>query len=324
MGRKHASCFAKMPHVELVGVCDAEPSAAAALAERLRTAAFISFEEMIANADPDVVSICLPTPLHKEYVLKAADCGKHAICEKPIAPSLADAREMIDVCRSKGVHLFIGHVVRFYPGYADMRRKVSAGVIGKVGVAHASRSGSHPGGRRAWYKDPSASGGVILDLMIHDIDFMRSLFGDVVRVFALNRRTDAIDHALVTLRFQEGTIANLEAFWGFPGKFTTAVELAGTKGIIRYDSNRNHSLKMYKRAAPGEGKSGEILQSPMMNDPYYRELLHFIDCIENGATPLVTAQDGYKALEVALAAIESIRTGAPVEMGRFAAGKGGA
>lgn len=325
MGGTHANNFAKMPQVELVGVCDTLEESAKTLAERCRTKAFFSFDELMAEANPDVVSICLPTPLHKEYVLKAANYGKHVICEKPIAPTLSDAREMIDTCREKGVRLFIGHVVRFFPSYADMSRKVAAGVIGDVGVAHAKRSGSHPGRVRDWYKDPSATGGVIMDLMIHDIDFMRSLLGDVKTVFAMNRQTDRLDYALVTLRFHGGAIANLEGFWGFPGPFTTAVELAGKKGIIRFDSNKSASLQIH-RSAPAESKESAgvaIPRSPAVHDPYYYELQHFIDCILSGEESIVTAEDGYKAVEIALAAHESARTGAPVDLEKFAAAQGG-
>lgn len=322
MGSVHANSYAKMAQVELVGVCDINEQAAQKLADRTGSKPYYSFEALIAEANPDVISICLPTPMHKEYVLKTAEAGKHVICEKPLAPSLEDAREMIDACEQKGVRLFVGHVVRFFPDFKDLSNKIAANVIGKVGVAHTKRSGSHPGLARDWYKH--SAGGVILDLMIHDIDFVRGVLGEVKSVFGMNRVTEEMDYALVTLRFESGAIANLEGFWGYPGPFHTAVEFAGDKGILRADSRKTASMNIQKSNTANSGPAVvAIPQSPAMNDPYYYELSHFIDCIQSGEQAIVTAQDAYRAVEIGLAAAESIRTGVPVVLEPFAAKQGG-
>jgi predicted dehydrogenase len=325
MGRTHANDYAKMPGVQLVGVCDTDLANADKLAARCNTQAFASFEQMVEETNPDVVSVCLPTPQHKEFTIKCAELGKHVICEKPIAPTLAEAREMIDACNNAGVRLFIGHVVRFFPSYRDLSRKVASGAIGNIGVAHAKRVGSHPGAAKSWYNDTSLSGGVIMDLMIHDIDFMRSVIGEVDHVYAMNRKTDGLDYALVTLRFVSGAIANLEGFWGYPGPFTTAVELAGNQGVVRFNSNDTVSLQV-RKSRTDDSTSGPttvaVPQSPALQDPYYYELEHFIDCIRTEAAPLVTAEDAYQAVALALAARESVRTGQPVKMSEFLS-KGG-
>src|SRR5690606_31749964 len=145
-----------------------------------------------------------------------------------------------------------------------------AEAIGRVGVAHAKRAGGHPGKAKSWYKDAALSGGVILDLMIHDIDFMRGVLGEVDTVYAMNRTTDEIDYALVTLRFRSGAIANLEGHWGYPGPFTTAAEFAGTKGIIRFDSRDAVSVRVRKRASAGGADQGRVAvpASPAWRDPY--------------------------------------------------------
>ncbi|GGD82640.1 hypothetical protein GCM10010911_46010 [Paenibacillus nasutitermitis] len=170
MGHLHASAFAAMPGVEIVGVCDIYYALAKELAYKASTRAFVSFEALMGTVKPDVVSLTIPSYLHKEYVLKAAGLGVHVICKKPISLSLDDAYEVVDICERHRVRLFVGHVVRFFPEYVQMKEKIDAGNIGKVGVAHLKRVGGYSDDVRPWFKEEEKSGGVIVDLMIHDID----------------------------------------------------------------------------------------------------------------------------------------------------------
>jgi UDP-N-acetylglucosamine 3-dehydrogenase len=314
MGKSHIENLAAMPGVGLVAICDNNEIEVNKTAEQWQIRAYVSLDEMINMENPDVVSICLPTYLHKEYVLRVAAYGKHIICEKPIAPSIEDAVEMINTCKEKGVRLFVGHVVRFFPNYADIKAKVDAGVIGKVGVIHTKRIGSNPARARAWYKD--RSGGVIIDLMIHDIDFLCSVMGEVTSVYALQTQSEQNDYALVTLRFAGGAIANLEAHWGYPGPFTTAVEFAGTEGVIRFNSEDALSLKIVKAASAEDNQPAAVAipQSPAFHNPYYYELKHFLACIENDTESIVTATDALRALRIALAAAQSAQTGMKIDI----------
>ncbi|MBO7742994.1 Gfo/Idh/MocA family oxidoreductase [Paenibacillus sp. MWE-103] len=312
MGHVHARSYANMKEAELVGVCDLDAELAEELARETGTRAFASFEAMLEAADPEAVSIALPSYLHKEAVLKAAAAGKHVICEKPVALTLEETDEMIAACEAQGVRLFIGHVVRFFPEYEQLKRDVDAGRIGEPGVAHAKRAGSHPG---RWFKDEALSGGVIVDMMIHDIDFMRWAFGEVKSVFAMNKANAEMDYALVTLQFRSGAAANLEAFWGDPGSFRYSAELAGSKGLIRLDSAASASLHVRASAARRQDSPfAEIPKSPGAQSPFERELAHFLACIRDGAEPRVTARDAREALRIALAALASVRTGQAIEL----------
>ncbi|UQZ86122.1 1,5-anhydro-D-fructose reductase [Paenibacillus konkukensis] len=324
MGKTHARNWPSVPGVRLVGVCDADRPTAEKVAAENGTRAYASLEEMLEAERPDVLSVCLPTYLHKPYVLQAAGAGVHVVCEKPIAPTLEDAEDIIAGCRSHGVRLFIAQVVRFFPSYRDLAAKVRAGAIGEPGVMHTKRIGGHPGQAKAWYYDREKSGGVILDLLIHDIDYMRSVFGEVETVFALNRVTEETDYALVTLRFKQGAIANLEGHWGYPGPFTTAAEFAGTKGVLRFHSDDAVSLRVHAfRKSAEDGPKVAVPKSPAYHDPYYYELEHFAQCIRSGEEPLVTAEDAYRAMEIGHAAIASAKSGQPVRMDEFARGRKG-
>ncbi|ANE45320.1 oxidoreductase [Paenibacillus swuensis] len=310
MGSIHAHSYAKMPAVKLVGVCDIRMEMAEELAGETGTTAFGSLEAMITAVDPDVVSITLPSYLHKDYVCKAADFGKHIICEKPLALTSNDAEEISRYCEHKGVQLYVGHVVRFFPEYVRMKQEIDAGRVGRVGVAHARRVGEHPGNKSLWFKEMEKSGGVILDLMVHDIDYMRWTLGEVKSVYCLNHRDEKMDYALVTLVFHNGTIANLEGFWGYPGSFRTSAEFAGSKGIIQNDSMASQSLHIRKASVNFDrSKFAEVPQSPGYKSPYDLELAHFLACIQEQQEPRVTAKDACQAVRIAEAALESARTG---------------
>ncbi|MEK8129309.1 Gfo/Idh/MocA family oxidoreductase [Paenibacillus filicis] len=313
MGRVHALAYAAMPDVELTGVCDTQSGLSCELAEQTGTPAFDSWARLVAEADFDVVSLTLPSHLHREFVKKAADVGKHIICEKPIALSTDDASWMIRYCEERGVRLFIGHVVRFFPDYRHMQRQVAEGRLGRIGTLHAKRMGEHPGEAKPWFKDTARSGGVITDLMIHDIDFVRWTLGEVRSVYALEHTSERLDYAAVTLITESGAVANLEACWGYPAPFYTAVEIAGSEGVVRADSRKTHSLHIRKSTQPASGESfTEAKYSPLYKEVYERELHHFIACLQDGSEPDVTAFDALKALEIAEAALESIRTGKAV------------
>jgi UDP-N-acetylglucosamine 3-dehydrogenase len=319
MGITYAKNLASMEEAELAGVCDVDAARAEEAAKAGGTAAYTDYKVMLEAENPEVVCVCLPTHLHKRIVIELAQLGKHIICEKPIGMTLEEADAMIEACRESGVRLFVGHVVRFFPNYADAAAQISRGETGGPGVAHLKRYGSFPKGNGLWYHDRSKSGGVILDLMIHDIDFVRSVYGEAKAVYALKAQSggdDPFEYAMVTIRFRNGAIGNLTAYWGYPGPFTTAAEFAGNQGVLRLSSESSRSLTVIGKEEGQEGKAAvQVPQSPMRHDPYYRELKHFLACIRDGSEPLVTAEDARAALEIALAAELSCQTGQPVAIG---------
>lgn len=310
MGAIHAGVYASLANVQLTAVCDANRQLADALAVQTGAAPYYSFSDMLDHAEFDAISIALPTYLHKEYTLQAAKARKHIICEKPIALTLEDAQEMMSVCEENGVRLFVGHVVRFFPDYNHLKQTLDSGKLGRPGVAHASRIGGHPG---SWFADENLSGGVIVDLMIHDLDFLRSCFGEVESLYALSATKEGLDYALVTLRFENGAIANVEANWGYPGPFHTKAEIAGSAGIVRANSLKSSSLQLVKKGTSSDTTGTVVIPgSPGYRNPYELQLEHFIGCIEDGSEAIVTAEDAYKALELALYARESAVTGKAV------------
>ncbi|WP_438347639.1 Gfo/Idh/MocA family protein [Paenibacillus sp. FA6] len=315
MGHVHASAYHKMADVELTAVCDIIPERAQDLEQQTGATPYYSIDQMLAEADFDVISVTVPSYLHKEMTIKAAKAGKHVISEKPVSLSLEDTKDMIQCCEENGVRLFVGHVVRFFPEYARMKDFVDQGKIGQVGVVHTKRRGAHPADVAPWFREADKSGGVIIDLMIHDIDYLRWVMGEVKSVYAMAHNDGKLEFAYVTLNFASGAVANLEASWGYPGAFHTGIELAGNLGVIRNDSEKCSSLAIRQMEQQNKAsKFVAIPESPGYKTQYELELQHYISCIRSGDEAIVTAHDAYKALEIGLAAVESAKTGKVVSL----------
>jgi len=321
-GGMHAERWARLP-VELAGFYTRTPAHAQAAAERCGGRAFPNLETLLAEVD--VVDICTPTPSHRDLVLAAAAAGKDVICEKPMARHLRDAEEMVAACESAGVRLFMAHVVRFFPEYARAKEILDSGQLGRPGVIRTVRGGNFPTpDTQNWYVDFEQGGGVIMDMLIHDIDYACWCFGEVERVFARGLTfsdVDDADHVLLTARFKNGALGHLEGSWAFPpGNFRTRLEIVGDGGLLEVDSLNRPPIQVTLKQEGGAKAAGvPVPESPMhpADDPYYREIAHFFDCLESGAEFRVTPQDGLAALRIALASIESLRSGQPVDIDTF-------
>ena len=315
IGAIHLSAYANMPEVEVVGVADARPETAAAGAALVGARAYSSYEDLLVTEDVEVVDVCLPTAYHRDLALRAGRAGKHVILEKPIARTLEDAEAILEAFSGTENRLFVGHVVRFFPEYAKIKTMMDAGDLGTVGVARTSRRSPFLTGWNDWYADWRMSGGVLLDLVIHDFDFLRWALGEVERVYArgvLGREYNRLDYALVSLRFVGGAIAHVEGQWGYPGPFNYSIEVAGSRALATADSTESPSVQLLGGAA-GPSESPDFLTG---KSPFQTELEHFIECIRTGAEPVVEPRDAYEALRIGLAATESVLSGKPVTLGR--------
>ncbi len=318
MGSTHAAAWANVP-AQIAGFFSADAGQVQALAERYRAPVYADLDRLIA--DVDVLDICTPTDTHHAIVLKAAAAGKHIVCEKPLARTYAEGRAMVQACQQAGVQLLVAHVVRFFPEYAQARAIVERGDIGRVAVVRLTRCSFQPGvTSNSWLLDVSRSGGVILDLMIHDFDYARWVAGEVESVFARSvrsRQPDAPgDYCLAILRHRGGALSNIEGGWAYPPPlFRTALEIAGDAGLIEHPAGSSAPLGIHLgQAQSGDGPDIAVPTSPLAEDPYTTEIRHFYDVLTRGSAPLVTAEDGLAALRIALAAMRSASTGQPVRV----------
>jgi predicted dehydrogenase len=274
---------------------------------------------MLANVD--VVDICAPTHLHHAMVLKAAAAGKDIVCEKPLARTMAQGQEMLAACQSARVRLLVAHVVRFFPEYAQAKALVDRGEIGQPAVVRLTRGTFRP--KKAsdnWFVDFEKSGGMMLDLMVHDFDYARWLAGEVESVFAKNisaaHPAAPIDYGLVILKHRNGAISHVEGSWAYPPPlFRTRFEIAGSDGWLQFDSGQATAISLQLHQQTTDAPDVPLPSSPLSESPYTTQIKAFYQALVNDAPVRVSAVDGLAALQIALAAIESAQTGEAINLG---------
>jgi len=315
MGAIHAQSCHNLPNATVTWIADEDEGRAATLAQAYNARATTDVDTALGAADVDVVVVTVPTPFHRAITERAAACGKHVFCEKPIARTIADARAMVAACERAGVLLSVGHVVRFFPEYARIHTLLKGDAVGTVGVARAARLNANPALARSWYGNPEWSGGVIVDLMIHDLDTLRWYFGEVERVYARSLSSTALqpisDYALAVLRFTNGVIAHVEASWAH-ASFRSSIEIAGSAGLLRHASEESNTIRIEHTASEEDVARVQVPSSPLLEGPYQTELRHFLAAVEAGTSPLVTGEEAVRSLTLALAVLQSTRTGRPI------------
>jgi predicted dehydrogenase len=311
--------YGELDDVELVAVCDTDP-ARVARATRGRTArGFTDVEVMLDETRPDLVSVAVPTGAHAQVALAAIERGVACLVEKPLAASVAEGAAIRDTARAAGVPLAVGHIERFNPAVVELKRRITAGDLGRVFQVSARRVGPFPSRIR--------DVGVVLDLATHDIDIMRYVLGsEVERVYAETHRrihTEREDMLSAVLRFEDGVVGALDVNWLTPTKIRQLAVL-GERGMFVVDYI-TEDLWFYENARAGErpawpelatvaGVSEGLMERAAVEkrEPLRLEIEAFLRCVRDGGPPPVSADDALAAMAVAEALIESARTGAPV------------
>ncbi|MDQ6857903.1 MAG: Gfo/Idh/MocA family oxidoreductase [Chloroflexota bacterium] len=307
-GSTHARAASGIPGAQLVTIAAETVAEAQPLATELGVRVAPDVAALCASDDVDLVVVASPTHLHAEHAIAAARAGKHVFCEKPIARTLDDARAMVRACDDAGMRLAIGHVVRFFPEYRRAKELLDAGALGRAAIATLTRGTLSVGAARAWYLDPAKSGGVVLDLMLHDLDVMRWWFGEPARVYG-KRLTGggALDYALATLRYDDRPIVQLEASWAEHSGFRTTFEVRGEHGMLAHDSR---AVAPFVVQTPAGDASAGVIPAPTLREtPYRHQLRDLVERLGRGEPPLVDGREGSRSLGLGLAVIESADRG---------------
>jgi predicted dehydrogenase len=318
MGVTHAAGWAETG-AEIVGFTSESPAESEQLARAYGAEVFLELPALIDAVD--VVDVCTPTHLHYPIVLQAAAARKDIICEKPLARHVPEAQEMVRVCREAGVRLLVAHVVRFFPEYALARAQVASGAIGRPGVLRLTRGSYRPKKPVGnWFLDEAKSGGILMDLMIHDFDYARWVAGEVESVFARKVTTthpDApVDYGLAILRHRSGALTHVAGAWAYPPPtFRTGLEIAGERGLIQFDSDVTAPItNLLRRDAGSDAPDVALPASPTSESPYTTQIKEFYAALQNDRLARVTAEDGLAAVQIAVAAMESAASGRAVRL----------
>jgi myo-inositol 2-dehydrogenase/D-chiro-inositol 1-dehydrogenase len=317
IGKIHAASMALNPRAVLTHVVDVNGDAAEELAAE-HGARASGPEAALADGDVDAVLIASSTDTHADLVEASARAGKAIFCEKPIDLDIGRVNAVLDVVADAGVPFFVGFNRRFDPSFRSLHDAVAGGRIGKVEmVAITSRD---PGLPPLDYL--RVSGGLFRDMMIHDLDMARWLMGsEPVLVYAaaailvdgIVAEADDVDSAVVTLKSVTGVLCQISnsrrAVYGYDQR----IEVFGSDGMARAENVTPTTVEIMD-------KDGALTDKPLhfflerYADAYRLELDHFLDCVIDGVAPLTGGREGRRALELADAALESVRTGKPVKV----------
>lgn len=305
MGVNHARVYWEIPDVDLVGISDANEGNSQRVAKKYSTQGFTDYRVMLDSVKPDIVTIAVPTMLHKEVALDAIERGISVLIEKPIAFSVAEGQEIIDSAERKGVKLMIGHIERFNPAIIGLKNRIEVGDLGKIFQMDARRQGPFP----ARIGDV----GVIIDLAVHDIDIMRYVSkDDIIRVYAeTEQRIHSKYEDMVTglVRFKSGSIGSLTINWLTPTKIREFTVI-GEKGLFRVDL-LTQDLYLYENpdTHTSEWQTLQVLRGVhegkmtrfvlTKKEPLRAEQEAFIDCVLNNTPAPVSGADGLMALALA-------------------------
>jgi predicted dehydrogenase len=328
MGVTHLKAWQKIESAQIAAVCDAvrlpvngvlagvngNLSGTDAIHLGAGVKAYKNLDDALGDPEVELVDLCVPTALHVPQAIAALRAGKHVICEKPLARTSAQAWEIAQVAKTARGYFMPAMCMRFWPEWAWLKRELAQGTYGRVLAARFRRVSEAPGWSKDTYLKGGQSGGALLDLHIHDSDFVQFLFGRPTSVYAtgLSRYSGAIDHIVTQYQVPGGAVVSAEGSWlmnkghGLGMAYTVNFEQA----TADFDLSRGkEALRLFE-----EGKEPRTIacEGP---DGYETELRHMAASILAGTPPsVVTAADGVSAVEICEAEDLSIRHGQPMKV----------
>lgn len=312
IGKLHVhNIISHIPEVNLIGISDVAEEALEVTAAKCSVPIVEKdYRSLLENKEIDAVVICCSTDTHARIISKAAQAGKHIFCEKPIALDLDEINEALEEVKKAGVKLQIGFNRRFDPSFKKAKEMVQ---VGKIGVPHIVRITS---------RDPApppleyvkVSGGIFLDMMIHDFDMIRYLIDDEVKELMaagsilIDReigKYNDIDTAIVTMQFKKGAWGTIDnsrkAVYGYDQR----IEVFGSEGCIQVGNRRPTEVSLL-------GVESTVSDKPLYfflerySESYIEEIRHFVYCIKENKEPMVNGYDGKMAVVLGYAARESL------------------
>ncbi|MGI6595121.1 MAG: Gfo/Idh/MocA family oxidoreductase [Elusimicrobia bacterium] len=325
MGSMHTAVYSHLPDVNIVGIADIRGEKVKALTKKFKTIPYFDAQQLLDKEDISMIDVCLPTYMHKEFVIKAAERGKDVICEKPIALTVEDANEMIEACEKNRVRLMIGHVVRFFPEYQILKEAYDRKKYGELLTLSCRRLSPLPTwGWEDWLLDSNKSGGAILDLHIHDTDFLSYLLGKPKKIYSkTNSKGLPYAHVHTTFTFDNDLIVTAEGAWDYPANFPFEATYIAKfeKATITFNSGNNPSVVIYEAAGkiekPTFGKMQTENAGGNVDDlgGYFYELRYFVDhIIHNKPGNIVLPENARDSLAIVLKEKESADTGKEITL----------
>lgn len=320
MGTQQAKSAMACEAVELVGIFAQDQKQAAELSRDCGIPeAWSSWTSLLTDETIEAVLVATPTHTHAQLASEALDSGKHVFIEKPVTRTIEDAIMLREAARNRGLVLGVGHVIRYFPEYRTLYDLIERGDIGVPATATFGRQCQQPDwATDQWHTKMDCSGGVALDMLIHDVDLVRWYFGEPSEVFARvvgSDRYGGLDYALATLTVPDGPICHLHGSWAEPAGFSQSAEVCGTKGMVSYDSKHKDEFSYMPHL--NDSSTVTALPPPPLgkHDPFGRQLYDFASAIHTGTKLPGDIDWAIGSLRIALAMLKSSDTKQPVQLG---------
>jgi myo-inositol 2-dehydrogenase / D-chiro-inositol 1-dehydrogenase len=324
IGRIHAENLAfRVPEADFVAVTDVNRASAELCARDYGVPSVAAdYSELLSREDIDAVAVCSSTDTHAGYIAEAAQAGKHIFCEKPIALDLTATDRALEAVEQHGVGLMVGFNRRFHPNFKRVRDIVASGGIGRPHLVRITSRDPRPP-RIEYVK---VSGGIFLDMTIHDFDMARYVTGsEVTEVFATGAvlidpdigEAGDVDTAVVVMRYTDGAICTIDnsrqAVYGYDQR----VEVFGSDGMTNCENTYPDSVVTSTR----DGVRSSLPYFDLLDiyrETYVEEMRAFLLAVESGTTPPITGKDGRIPLVMGIAATRSLHEGRPVKLSEIA------
>jgi len=303
MGRNHARVYAQMPGVNLAALADTDLETVQSIARTYKATPYTDYNEMLEREKLDIVSVAVPTRLHREAALAAIHAGAHTFVEKPLAFGVAECQAMIDAAKAAGVRLGVGHIERFNPAILELKRRLEAGELGRVFQIRSRRVGPFP--------SRIADVGVVFDLATHELNIMEYLIGSPIQ--NLYAETEQEIHAshedLLSglLKFANGAVGVLDINWLTPTKIRE-LSMLGERGMFHvnyltqelYFYENNYANGWEGMVALMGVSEGRITKYEIRKrEPLVEELEDFVASATNGHASLISGEEGMRAVYLA-------------------------
>jgi virulence factor len=306
MGQRHARIYANLRHTQLAGICDVNPQVGEAVARQYDVPFYAELDDLLKHVD--AVGLVVPTPRHFEMAMRCLERGVHVLIEKPIAETVADAERLAEAAEASGRVVQVGHIERFNPAYMELKNVLEA--VSPVAIDFR---------RLSPFEGSNHDVDVVLDLMIHDTNLVADLMQHEpasITAHGLTIFTGFIDHAMAQLSFENGPLVTLTASRVTEQK-VRAIDVTAREAYLECDL-LNKSILAHRHTIgeylihnqPGtkyrQESIVERIQVPIY-EPLFLELQHFVECVLENKTPLVSARDGVAALRLAMDIRATIR-----------------
>ena len=319
----HMPTFARLPLCRISGIASSSPEKGRAIAAEFGLRGFDTYQQLVDDADVQVIDIVVPNHLHKAVALAAFGAGKDVIVIKPLATSLAEAAEIVEAAERLGRKIYYAENVPFIPALATFKGLVDDGLYGRVFRIKCMHGTGGP--HASWFSDPKRSGGgCIMDMAVHGLSWLQWFAGGALPL-SIYAEADTFVHdypvedtSTLIVRYDNGLLAQTEDSWSVPGGFDSRYEVFGTKGHGFADLLYGHPIRSVLGGNPEGGTNAvyfHAVEDHVVKDGHLAMMGHFIHCIATGAACRSTGRDGVQIMTMVDAAYRSLAEGRRVDIG---------